>query len=102
MSIGDTIEGVLIDHDEDGFHLILSGLHAEYHFKLDEKMAAELQAAVALEISHWPLQKMRAQMEADREATGISIREGAYDPLDPKHPMYHDTMSEVWDSREGK
>lgn len=25
-----------------------------------------------------------------------------YDADDPKHPDYHDTMSEVWDSREGK
>ena len=105
MSLRDKIDGVLIDHDENGFHLILSGEEREYNFLLDEKMAQELQAAVAMEISHWPVEK--GMMER-----GIIPRPGpqynglhesaGYDLTDPKHPMYHDTMSEVWDSREGK
>lgn len=52
-TLGDTLDGVLVDVDEDGFHLILSGYHAEYHFLLPQDIALELMRAVRREIEPW-------------------------------------------------
>lgn len=50
--ITDTIDGILIDTDEAGFELILSGHAAEYHFRI-HGVAVELMRAVDREIRPW-------------------------------------------------
>jgi len=95
MTTRDRIDGVLIDPDENGFHLILSGEERDYNFTLDQQAATELHAAVATEITPWLLEKDTPRLRA------LPLDE-VYELTDPKHPDYHDTMSEVWDSRPDK
>ncbi len=102
MSLRDKIDGVLIDPDENGFHLILSGEDREYNFTLDASAAQQLVTAVAVEISPWIREMRKNSEEYASSRLGPVGASGGYDPTDPKHPDYHDTMSEVWDSREGK
>lgn len=97
MTVGDTIEGVLIESDETGFKLILSGYHAEYHFDI-HGIADELWRTVKREIEPWYLEGQRIRVEVERERKRFPGE--AYAPTDPKHPDYHDTMSELWDNRE--
>lgn len=96
--ISDTLDGVLIDQDEDGFQLILSGERAEYSFRI-HGVAAELLRAVKREIEPWWLEMQDA-------ARGLGVEElepgGWGDISDPKHPRHHEVMSEIHDSREGK
>ena len=49
----DTVDGVLVDTDEDGFHLILSGEKGEYDFRLPMHAAIDLMRAVQTEIVPW-------------------------------------------------
>lgn len=49
----DRLDGVMIDTDEDGFHLILSGEQSEYDFVLPADVALELRNAVRVEIDPW-------------------------------------------------
>lgn len=121
MALRDKIDGVLIDPDENGFHLILSGEDREYNFTLDQDAALALSTAVAVELSPWIREMQMASMRkpgrssecghdgwvagcpvCKREEAAALAAMGAYEATDPKHPGYHDTMSEVWDSREGK
>jgi hypothetical protein len=117
MTMRDKIDGVLIDPDENGFHLILSGEEHEYNFTLDQHSARELMNAVKTEIEPWwaealsawaernpssqPSERAQAEIRIDemyaRAATG-----DPYDQNDPKHPDYHDTMSGIWDNRADK
>lgn len=85
--ITDTIDGVLIESEEDGFHLILSGAQAEYRFHI-HGVALELLRAVDREIRPW-------QEEAETAERYRTVLEnlGAYAPDDPKHPTYHERMS---------
>lgn len=104
--IHDRIDGVMIGTDEGGFHLILSGENAEYHFDI-HSVAEELARAVRLELEPWLREKAIAMSEyvvAVREDGSYRVEpdEDAYDPTDPKHPRYHAVMSEIYDSREGK
>jgi hypothetical protein len=102
MSLRDKIDGVLIDPDENGFHLILSGEDREYNFTLDASAAQQLVTAVAVEISPW-IQEMRKNNEEYASSRhGPVGASGGYEPTDPKSEGFHDRMSEVWDSREGK
>lgn len=55
-TVKDTLDGVLIDVDEDGFHLILSGEKAEYNFRLTGEIALELMRATDREIKPWWLE----------------------------------------------
>lgn len=91
--ISDTIDGVLIEGDEDGFHLILSGHEEEYNFRV-QGVAVELLRAVQSEIGSWWAegQAARRQFESAR----------AYEPDDPKSEDYHDRMTALWDQRPGK
>lgn len=108
MTQRDRIDGVLIEPEESGFHLILSGEERDYNFTLDQQTATELHAAVATEITPWLLERDQAKRQIARtfdipEAFVCNPDEsGGYDTSDPKHPDYHDTMSEVWDSRPDK
>lgn len=52
----DKIDGVLIEPDENGFHLILSGELAEYHLTLPGPIAEELLRATKREIEPWYLE----------------------------------------------
>jgi hypothetical protein len=112
MTMRDRIDGVLIDPDENGFHLLLSGEERDYNFLLDQKAAEELHAAVATEISHWLVEK---RMALTQLAQAVLMNEDLTEPLakaealdspydqnDPKHPEYHDTMSGIWDNRADK
>ena len=38
----------------------------------------------------------------ERAETWIDDEEDPYDVIDPKHPMYYERFSAVWDEREGK
>lgn len=89
----DRIEGVLLDTDEDGFHLVFSGEHAEYDFTFDPEATSALFAAVAeMQRPAWPVPRI----------PGGPVGElfGAYEPDDPKSEGYHDRMSGIWDDRE--
>lgn len=107
MTRRDKIDGVTIEADENGFHLVLSGEEAEYSFLLPGSIAEELMRAVRMEIEPWV-----REMEAARSEYVVAIRENgsyrvetdedAYDPTDPKHPTYHERFSAIWDEREGK
>lgn len=106
----DTIDGVLIDCDEDGFHLILSGEEAEYNFRLSG-VEEELLRAVKREIGPW-VQEMEQARAEYQEGRVIAIREDGsyryepdvdpepYDLSDPKHPRHHEVMAEIADSRD--
>lgn len=84
--ITDTIDGVLIDSDEDGFHLILSGAQAEYRFHI-HGVALELLRAVDREIRPW-------WQEAIRALDDIPLDDrDAYPCNSPKHPTHHERMS---------
>lgn len=86
--ITDTIDGVLIDTDEDGFHLILSGAQAEYRLNI-HAVALELMRAVDREVRPW-WQEGGWQNAASRYFYD-SLNAYALD--DPKHPTYHERMS---------
>jgi hypothetical protein len=64
----DRLDGILIDVDENGFHLICSGEQAEYHFLMPAPIASELLRAVKREIEPWYLegQSARASMPGER------------------------------------
>lgn len=110
--IQDTVDGVMIDSDEDGFHLILSGEKAEYRFYI-HAIAVELLRAVDREIRPWWLEGENArretllrkdwseEWETLPEAPPLVPRE-AYERTDPKSPYFYETMAELHDSREGK
>lgn len=49
----DTVDGVLIYTEEDGFHLILSCEQEEYDFRLPFLPALDLMRAVKTEIEPW-------------------------------------------------
>ena len=100
MTMRDKIDGVLIDPDENGFHLILSGEEREYNLTLDASAASELLAAVKTEIEPWWTEADLVRQGRLHEAAGL--RREPYDQDDPKSEGFHDRMSEVWDSREGK
>ena len=111
MSRRDKIDGVLIDSDENGFHLILSGEEAEYNFMLVGESPLELLKAAQAEIGPYR-EEIEAVFAGFREERVVAVREDgsyrtepdedAYDPTDPKHPTYHERMSAVYDEREGK
>lgn len=54
--IDDLLDGVLIEVDEDGFHLILSGEKKEWNFVLPGEVAEELMRAAKREIEPWMLE----------------------------------------------
>lgn len=58
--IDDTLDGVLVDVDEDGFHLILSGEQKEWNFLLPGTVAEELLRAAKREIEPWILEGERS------------------------------------------
>lgn len=111
----DTIDGVLIDPDENGFHLLLSGQEREYNFTLDAQAAAALLTAVKTEIEPWWTEAdliRRLPRILGEESSGRLTDAGyenpryydkpgrAYESDNPKSEGYHDRMSEVWDNRE--
>lgn len=59
----DVLDGVLIEQDEDGFHLILSGEMQEYIFRLPGTIAEELLRATKREIEPWVLEGQRVREE---------------------------------------
>ena len=59
--VRDSLDGVLIEVDEDGFHLILSGGQAEYDLRLPGTIAEELLRAVKREIEPWYLEGERVR-----------------------------------------
>lgn len=90
--IRDKIDGVLIEPDENGFHLILSGEMAEYNFTLDGKAALELMNAVKTEITPWWAEALEALSDPHRE---IELDEDRVVGVrDPKHPDHHEAMSD--------
>lgn len=93
----DKIDGVLIDPDENGFHLILSGEEREYNFTLDHTAALALSTAVAAELSPW-IRELQAMSRIPPVPVGELS--DAYEPDDPKSEGYHDRMSAIWDDRE--
>lgn len=86
----DRIDGILIDPDENGFHLILSGEELEYNFTLGLSAALELLRAVKSEIEPWYYEG----------AIIVQHDVGGYSPDDPKSEGYHDRMAAIWDDRE--
>lgn len=95
--VSDTIDGVLIDCDEDGFHLILSGHEEEYDFRI-QGVASELLRAVQTEIGPWKAEgeAARASWKAESATRASS---GAYEPSDPKSEGYFDRAVVLWDER---
>jgi len=63
----DTLDGVLIDSDEGGFQLILSGEKQEYRFDLPQDIAIELMRAVEREIKPWWLEGEAVRQRLDDE-----------------------------------
>lgn len=96
----DKIDGVLIDPDENGFHLILSGEEREYNFTLDASAVATLLHAVKTEIEPWWTEADLVRRGRVAVSTEYSPISGAYPSDDPKSEGYHDRMSAIWDDRE--
>lgn len=94
----DRIDGVLIEVEENGFHLFLSGEDREYNFTLDHNAALALSTAVAAELSPW-IRELQTEGISER-MDRLAREDTGYSPDDPKHPMYHETTSELWDNRE--
>jgi len=71
-TLRDNLDGVVIDTDENGFHIWLSGELHEYHFMMPTTIALELMRAVKREIEPWAAegglvqQIARDEMEAGR------------------------------------
>jgi hypothetical protein len=93
--VTDTVDGVLIDQDDDGFYLVLSGGRAEYRFNV-HAVAEELLGAAEREIGPW-----RAEGQAARAVDAVqnAVRRSLGWPVpldirDPKHPDHHDTLAE--------
>lgn len=86
--ITDTIDGVIIDTDEHGFELILSGHAAEYRFRI-HGVALELMRAVDREIRPWWQEATLAIVDDEDRHEDLD----AYELTDPKHPTYHERMS---------
>lgn len=103
MFLTDTLDGVLIEAEEDGFHLIASGEEGEWRFRLPSSIALELMRAVDREIRPWWQEAESARAQGP-VIVGDSWDESftGYELDDPKHPTYHERMSELWDTREGK
>jgi hypothetical protein len=90
--ITDTIDGVLIEVDENGFQLTLSGMTAEYRFNV-HAVAHELLAAAQREIGPWWAEMHDAAtqlMDGDTDAAAYALG-------DPKHPRHHDVISQISD-----
>jgi hypothetical protein len=64
FSANDTLDGVLIEADEDGWHLILSGHEDEYDFHMPTSVALELRGAVRRELDPWVAEGGLAQQAA--------------------------------------
>lgn len=90
--IEDTIDGVIIDEDEDGFYLILSGVLAEYRFRI-HGVAHELLKQVDREIRPWWTEVEAASREVYDQAAD------AYPLSSPKHPRHREVMSDASDLR---
>jgi hypothetical protein len=87
--ITDTIDGVIVDEDEGGFYLVLSGQYAEYRFNI-HGVAHELLKQVRKEIAPW-------WAEVESAMGDLYGAAEAYELSDPKHPRHHEVMSDASD-----
>ena len=89
----DDVDGILVDSDEDGFHLIVSGMEGEYNFRLGQDGAIELLKAVLRDIQPWYAEGQAVLSEMTRlGAFRCNPDESAGFAIDVDH----------YDSREGK
>ena len=93
--INDVIDGVILDSDEDGFYLILSGQGAEYRFNI-HGVACKLLAQSEAMIRPWWREMQSAAFALGKSASMTD--EEARALLDPKHPKHHDVMADVGDT----
>lgn len=90
-----TIDEIKIFGDEDGFHVIVhtdDGDRHEYRVGLPDQIKTEVDRTIGAWL---------AEGELVRALHSVPDTDG-YDKSDPKHPMWHDTMSGIYDNREGK
>ena len=92
----DRIDGVLIDTDEDGFALILSGEKAEYRLNV-QAVALELLRAVEAEIGPWAAEAASVRRIFDRCTVDES---GGLADLGSKHPDWHSVHADHYYNRE--
>ena len=94
--ITDRIDGVLIDEDDDGFVMILSGEKAEYRFNVQD-VADQILKQAWLEIGPWRNEGLSARAAYD-DARRTDMIDTPYAVSDPKHPHHHDVFSEGADA----
>ena len=115
-----TVYEIKIECEENGFHIIIDGDSVDpeyqagtYSWRIEDP--EQLYDRVKAAIGPWLYERDQAFAEfrqAARYGTGPAVafvcsredvdESGGYDRADPKHPSYHDRMSEVWDNRAGK
>lgn len=93
--VTDTIDGISIDTDEDGFYVILSGEKAEYRFNI-HGVADQFLKQAWREIGPWwnegeDARRTRVVSE-EEEAFGQYL---GYDIRDPKHPAHRDIFGDL-------
>jgi hypothetical protein len=99
-------DSIRIESDEDGFHLIINCFSSSsqlsqlgvFDFRIQD-IAEEFYTEVKNTIGPWLYERDSARGWAPATA---DFRSAEYALDDPKHPTYHERMSEIHDSREGK
>ena len=96
---------ITIECEEDGFWLVLrpeTEHEPLYGLRVHIEDPEALYDHVKTAIEPWLREQDEARTSRPFTFSHAPEGESGYDLSDPKHPDYHDTMSEVWDSRPGK
>jgi hypothetical protein len=104
----DSIEGIKIECDEDGWHLILEGDFVDtFKSYLADESAGEINLRffddVALKLANEETKQIRLWWQEGQAAAASYIppvepHDCGYELSDPKHPTFHDRMAEYTDS----
>lgn len=106
-----TAETVTVDEDDGRFTLVIEDDEGKrhafiiHHIDLDAfydqvkgRIGPYLREMHEAQVAHGA----QRRAEYDRVFACNPDESGEYDTSDPKHPRYHSTHADIWDSREGK
>ncbi len=103
-------ESITIEADSDGFELHIDTEYGSYIVNVHGVTKQLLEVGEVIN-AYW--QEGKAAAAEHQRELDISLIEGTsfedaadawggYDRDDPKHPQWHSTHADLWDSREGK
>ena len=102
-----TIDEIMIYGDEDGFHLVIhgdAGQREDWRIGLPDQFRAEVDRTIGRWLAEGEDARTTGARVVNEYANDLRLLADAdaYDKSDPRHPMWHDTMSGLHDNREGK